>query len=402
MYIFITLGRLGGGPYYNPSYDLLSILGIIAGLCLFLILLLLPVYFIYLLISHPLKKVERSKNLLDIIEFSEKKGIPPEQAIKGIHQTGKHRLGKKFKNLAFYVENGMDLFSSLDAVPGMVPREVKGALKIGRKVGSLSSIMPLCRELLNRHISRTRGILNYLVMPSLFYIFILAGISVFIVPKFHKIYEEMLDGQKLPGLTTFIFDSIPWLAVIGNIQLFIMLIFLFLFAFGADFSRTFVLEYINSHIFYYFVPWRRKRIQQNFAVSLATLLDANFPEQEALPLAAESTGNYVMINLAKEAVAMMQQGAGLTKVLSARFDKSGELAWRFKNSFTAQSKEPNFVQAVAGWGSWLNARAFREEQVAAHSISTLLIIVSAVFIGLVAVGMFLPLIQIISSSIWCS
>lgn len=402
MDIFFTVGYLGGQPYYQPNYAWYSILAIIAGLFLFLVLLLLPVYFIYLLISRPLKKIERAKNLLDIIEFSENRGIPPEQAFTGIRQMGRHRLGKKFDSFAFYVDNGMDLFSSLDAVPGMLPREVKCTLSIGRKIGNLRSVLPLCRELLNRHISRTRGILNYLVMPSLFYIFILAGITVFVIPKFNKIYAEMLDGQQLPRLTTFIFDSIPWLALVGNLQLWLMLLFIFLFSFGADFSRTFVLEYIASHIFYYLVPWRRKRIQQNFAVSLATLLDYQVPEQEALLMAAESTGNYVMTRFAKEGVAMMQQGTGLIKVLSAEFDKSGELAWRFKNSFMAQKQKPNFVQAVAGWGSWLNACAFRQEQMAAHAISTLLILISALFIGLVAVGMFLPLIQIVSSSIWCS
>lgn len=395
MTICLTIGKLGSGYDFSSLPAWYSMILISFMLAFWLMLLMLPVYVIYLLISRPLKKVERAKQVLDIIEYAENKGMAPEQAIAGIYRRGDHRMGKKFDNMAFYVEKGMDMFSSLDTVPGLVPRELTSTLSIGRKTKNIKGLIPLCRELLDRHISRTRGILNYIILPCLFYIFILGAFSLFIVPKFQKIYAEMLGEQELPALTNFVFGSVPWLALVGNIQLWGMVLFIFLFSFGADFTRHFVLEYMTSYLFYYTVPWRRKRIQQSFAVSLATLLDSGVPEQEALKLAAESTANYVMIKLAEEGLAMMQKGASLTEVLSSKFDKTGELAWRFKNSYTAEKNKPNFVKAVTGWGSWLNARAFRQEQLVAHLLSTILIIFSAAFVGMIAFGMFLPLIEIV-------
>lgn len=396
--MIILLAKLGGGVDYNLSLQpWIQIVPIVLGFLVGLILLSIPIYLIYLIISRPLKRVEVSHQLLDIIEIAEKKGIAPEQAISGIYHRGDHWMGKKFDSMAFLVDEGMDLFSSLDTAPGLVPREVVSTLAIGRKTGNIKGLIPVCRDLLARQLSRTRGILNYVILPSLFYVFILGAFSIFIVPKFSRIYEEMLYGEPLPAVTEFLFNSIPFFALIGIVQFFGMLIFIFLFAFGPGVTRTFQLEYIMSYIFYYTTPWRRKRVKQNFAVSLATLLDAGIPEQEALILAAESTGNSVMMRLAEKGVVMMSQGVTLTEVLTALFDSKGELAWRFANSYTAIGNRPRFVQAVTGWGNWLNARAFRQEQLVAHLLSTMIIILSGIMVGIIAIAMFMPLIMIVKN-----
>src|SRR6185503_18084526 len=75
------------------------------------------------------------------------------------------------------------------------------------------------------------------------------------------------------------------------------------------------------------LPWRRKRIQRDFATMLALLLDAGVPEKRALLLAAEASANEVFLDRARVAADSLDSGVKLTDAVRS-LDGSGEFQWR--------------------------------------------------------------------------
>ena len=128
---------------------------------------------------------------------------------------------------------------------------------------------------------------------------------------------------------------------------------------------------------------------------LAILLDAEVPEAEAVELAAESTANRGMEQRAEKALEDLSRGATLTEALS-RIDEAGEFRWRLTNASHGQR---GFVAALTGWHDALEAQAFQQEQTAAQLITTALVLLNGLVVGLIATGTFGALIAVIQQGV---
>ena len=53
-----------------------------------------------------------------------------------------------------------------------------------------------------------------------------------------------------------------------------------------------------------------------------------------------------------------------------------------------------FLQALAGWHESLDAKAFQQEQAAAHGITSALVLWSGLFVGAVVISVFMFLVSI--------
>ena len=78
MEIFLTVARLGSGYDFSSFPPWYSVILNIFEFLFFLFILLFPVYLVYLLISRPLKKVEKSKQVLDLLEHAENLSVQPD------------------------------------------------------------------------------------------------------------------------------------------------------------------------------------------------------------------------------------------------------------------------------------------------------------------------------------
>lgn len=77
-------------------------------------------------------------------------------------------------------------------------------------------------------------------------------------------------------------------------------------------------------------------------------------------------------------------------------DDSGEFAWRLANAVHGHT---GFLQALAGWHESLDAKAFQQEQAAAHGITSALVLWSGLFVGAVTISVFTLLISITDTAI---
>ena len=136
-------------------------------------------------------------------------------------------------------------------------------------------------------------------------------------------------------------------------------------------------------------------MQRDFATMLALLLDAGVPEQRAVLLAAESADNLLFKKRAQCVAEQITSGVKLTEAVRA-LDDSGEFHWRLTN---AKHSSQGFIAALRGWFESLDAKAFQQEQAAAQTLTTALVLWNGLVIGVFVIGMFNVLTNLIEEGV---
>jgi type II secretory pathway component PulF len=344
-------------------------------------------------LSRPLRRQERARLFLELLESGIRDGQSPERTIVDISHTHDPTLGPQFHLLAAHIESGMRLSQALAKVPKLLPRRVAVMLRQCEHTDNLPAILSVCRRLLTGASSRSMTAVNYVI--AVFLLCAIPGLTIYyaavIFPNFSEIVMDY--GAKPPGLMNF--WSHHAMAIFA-VQL-IMAVMVGLTAFSSGgMPRAFrwfdpIVKPVADD-FTWRLPWRRKRLLWGFSALLAVFLDEHVPEAKAVQLAAAGTDNRVFIRLGERIVERLQQGVPLTEAMKV-LDDSGEFQWRLAN---AAHGHGGFRMALAGWHEALEAKAFQEEQAASQFVTTGLVILNGVFVGLIAVSVF----QVLTSLVW--
>lgn len=360
-------------------------------LCLWVVVLGGAIALLHFLLSLPLRRAERARTLLDLIETTLRFGQPVEPALIAISQSREQSLGVRFHLFVAWLQKGLRLDEALTKVPRLLSPQIVAMLNVGLRLGDLQKVLPACRQLLADSVSETRSALNYLVIitfvasPATVLIFSFIALTVF--PKLNEVgYGVGIDHSTgihwlMEHRFAFVgfqvaLQAIMWLAVIIYV--------------GGPRARTWLpgLDQLD-----WALPWRRKRMQRDFSLMLATLLDARMPEAEAITLAASCTSNRCFEQRAAHTLTALKQGQSLTLAVQS-MDDSGEFRWRLTNATHSRS---GFLTALTGWHEALNAKAFQQQQAAAHAISTTLVLLNGVFVATIVIAVFAFLISIVNA-----
>ena len=364
------------------------------GFGMFIVVLVGVLLLIHFLLTLPMRRAERARLFLDLIETAIKQGRPVEETIISLTQSRDLSMGPRFHLVAAWLEQNLPLHEALAKVPRFLPPQVTAMLLAGRNIGDLRKVLPACRQLLKDAVSQTRSAISYLVILTFVItptgMWVAGVLEVFVMPKFKEIFEGALGGgmQALPGGIGFVFDHLWTLIEIQAVFLFLLWLAAFVYVGGPRIVSWFpFLQRIH-----YWMPWRRKRLQRDFSAMLAILLDSGAPEPEAVALAADCTANKIFRQRAARAVDGLKQGLKLTQAVQA-MDGSGEFGWRLTNAFHGGG---GFFKALAGWHEALDAKAFQEEQAAAHGITSALVLWSGLFVGAIVISVFMLLVALIN------
>jgi type IV pilus assembly protein PilC len=362
-------------------------------------------YLVYVLLTLPMRRNERVRIFLDLLELGLKEGRTPEAAIAEAAESRDRSLGKRFHLLAGCLQQGMRLTQALDQVPQVLPAQIRAMLKTGERIGDVSKVLPACRLLLRDGVSHVRGALNYLLILTFvatpFTVAISLVLRIRVLPKFQMVFQGMLDSAHLPAFTRFVFaENSVFIAAQVIFLLFVWIAALIYL--GGPRLRDWMEAVLIGETKWidwlaWRAPWRRKRLQRDFSSMLATLLEAEVPEPEAVRLAGESTANAFMRRRAEEVCLRLKQGTKLPDALHV-MDDAGELRWRIAN---ALQRGGGFTRALAGWHETLDAKAFQLEQTAAQLITTLFVLINGALVACLLIAMFLPLVRLINQgTLW--
>src|SRR5262249_11909987 len=340
------------------------------------------VYLVYFLLTLPMRRAERGRMFLDLIELGLKQGRTPEAAILSAATSHDRSLGARFHLLAAYLERGLRLDEALAKIPRLLPPQMRAMLSTGARIGDIGKVLPACRALLRDSVSQVRGALNYVILVSFavtpFMIFVPIVLKVKVVPAFRAIFENVSEGAQIPAFTRFVLAEDSWFVLVQTVLL--VLVWLLTLAYlGGPRLQGWIERVLPGapDLLLRILPWRRKRLQRDFSAILVTLLEAGVPETEAVTLAAESTANRAMTQRARSVADELRRGKSLPEAVRV-MDAAGELQWRLKN---ALRRKGDFLTALAGWHEALEAKAFQLEQGAAQITTTLLVLLNGLIIG---------------------
>ncbi|MDB6112005.1 MAG: Type secretory pathway component PulF-like protein [Pedosphaera sp.] len=383
----------------NNSDDSLLILKLILAVVVWLLVWLGPIggflYAFYYCLTLPLRRQERARFFLDLVESGLKDGRPVEETIMRISESRDRSMGVRFHLLATYIESGCRLREALEKVPRFLPLQVTAMLKAGEKIGDLRKVLPACRQLLQDANSQLRSAVNYLVLLAFVFtplgVAALAMLEIRVMPMFLSLTREMGVAQSAP--LAFMLRE-KWLCVGVESALVLAVWSAAFFYVGGPRLTSWFNARFSPFVddIHYAIPWRRKRMQRDFSAMLAILLDAGMPEAEALALAGDCTDNAVFQQRAAQAVAGLKQGMKLTEAVQA-IDDTGEFHWRLTNACHAQG---GFFKAMAGWNLALDAKAFQQEQATAQVVSTGMVVLNGVVVAVIAITVFQLLLSIIN------
>lgn len=356
-------------------------------------------YCLYFILTIPMRRNERARIFLDVLQLGLKDSQTPEAAIITASESNDPSFGARFHLLAEHLRKGNRLSAGLDRIPRLLPPQVNAMLKTGERIGDVGKVIPACRRLADDGTSQVRGALNYVLILALVVspaaILIPIMLNVLVVPKFKEVFAGMYEGSGLPGFTQLVLDSGHAIFLIQFLVIIVTWFLLFAYVGGPRVHGWFraVLGGLPDWIHYH-LPWRRKRLQRDFSAMLAVLLDAHVPESEAVMLAGDCTTNAIFRRRAEKIRTQLTQGVKLPDAIRA-IDNQGELQWRLAN---ALQRGRGFLNALNGWHEALDSKAFQQEQTAAQITTTGLVLFNGFIIMCVVIALFIPLIALINAA----
>lgn len=349
---------------------------------------------LHVFLSLPLRRRERGRLFIDLLETALGQGRSVEQSLVAIANSGDRAPGVRFHLLAAHLESGLRLGDALARVPRLLPPPVAAMLRVGEKVGDLRRVLPACREWFQERPAGVQSAYHYMLVLLLVFspsaVFILTSLMVFVAPKFQEILAGM--GAELPAITRLFFASTAWMIRLQVFVALALLVSAFIYVVGprtTDWLRIGHTPFVDWLAWR--IPWKRKRMQRTFSATLAVLLDGGVPEAEAVKLAGDCTANAIARGRAECISVALQQGTKLQDAVQT-FDGHGEFRWRLANACHAHD---GFRRALAAWHESLDAKAFQEEEAAAHIITSGLVVLNGAFVALTATAVFGALIAIL-------
>ena len=139
-----------------------------------------------------MRRNERVRIFVDVLELGLRDGRSPEAAIVDAASSRDEALGKHFHKLAAHLNKGMRFNEALDQVPRLIPPQIAAMLKAGERIGDIAKVLPACRRLLDDAVSQVRGAINYLVLVAFavtpFTLFVPVMLNIFVLPKFREVF----------------------------------------------------------------------------------------------------------------------------------------------------------------------------------------------------------------------
>ena len=354
------------------------------------------IFLIHFFLTLPMRRAERARLFLDLLESALNRGQSVEEMILSITQSCDRTVGVRFHLLAAHIESGLRFIAALEKVPRFLPPQISAMLRAGEKLGDLRRVLPACREIQQDRPAAVRSAVHYMMLVVLIFspafVFVAMMTVTFVVPRFKGVAAGM--NAPLWPLTQFVFANIAWL-IDFEIILFLLLAAATLFYIGGPwFARCFQFRrWPFADWIAWKIPWKQKRLQRTFSAMLAVLLDGGVPEAEAVRLAGDCTANEICRRRAVRILAAIGQGTKLNDAVCV-FDDSGEFHWRLTNATHAQGR---FLEALRGWHEALDARAFQQEEATAHAVTSGLVVLNGLVVALITTATFGLLVAILNA-----
>ncbi|MEL1135161.1 type II secretion system F family protein [Desulfitobacterium sp. THU1] len=321
-----------------------------------------------------------------------KAGIPLLLAIEILAKQHKVSRFKRYgwERVIEELETGAEFSNALEATVLPPTPYIKAMLQAGERAGKMPEILAtLSGELMEEHTyrSKLRGILAYPLLLLILTLGIIYTLSLMVLPVYERIFLSM--GAELPILTQIIFRvSHGSPALIFFIVLGVFSSLLALRIRNPDYWQ----EKLRDKLCH--IPLFGKVYQLNdhlqFSQVLGTLLGAGIPLLEALSLTRDTVQTFTMKNLVLELEEAARTGRRLAPVLLHTTSFPKDAAQMIEVGEESGQLSPMLHHLSKVFRMELEDQMNRVPNI----VGPLLVMVLAGIIGLVAVGVLLPVFDI--------
>ncbi len=322
-------------------------------------------------------------------------GLPLIRALRTLERQTKNVGAKKvLGETANSIEGGSTFSEALAQHPRSFNNLYQNMIRAGEASGALEIILDrlaMFMEKTARIIKKVKSAMVYPVVVLFFALTITAFLMIWIVPKFKKIFEELLEGEPLPPFTDFIMkisDNLKnnFIGIVVVITAFVVGIILL----NKTKPGHKMLDWIKFKVPAIGAIISRSAIAK-FSRTLSTLLSSGVPMLGALLIVRDTAGNMVVSDAVQKVHDAVKEGEGIagplggTKVFPPMVVSMIEVG-------EETGKLPEMLEQVAD--------VYEEEVDNAVTaltslIEPIMIMFLAVIVGSIVIAMFLPLIGII-------
>lgn len=323
-------------------------------------------------------------------------GLP---LLRGLTVLGKQEpnpvLKRTINSLADSVQTGSTFSESLAQHPKIFNKLYVNMVKAGELGGVLELVLVRLAEYQEKAQKLKNKIVAAMVYPVIVMI-IATGIMIFlltfIVPKFKEIFDQMLNGKKLPGLTTFVINlseglqkNLLWLAL-GAVALFVGFKMMSKTVGGRRFIDKVKLAIPM------FGDIQRKSAVSRFSRTLGTLVTSGVPILQALNITKETAGNVVI----SEAIASVHDAVKEGESVVAPLEASKVFPPMVISMVDVGEETGQLPEMLLKVADVYDDEVDNSVAALTSMLEPLTIVVLAIVVGTIVMALFLPLVSIIS------
>lgn len=324
-------------------------------------------------------------------------GLP---LLRGLNVLGKQEKNPTLKRVTFElaeaVESGSTFSEALAQHPKVFNKLYVNMVRAG-EIGGVMEIVLIRLAEFQEKAQKIRGKVKsamvYPVVVLFMAVAILAFLMIFIIPKFKEIFDDLLEGQELPGLTKFVMACSD--AVRTNFPAVAASVVAIVIALKMFGKTALGRKLIDQTVLYIpiFGSLLRKVAISRFARTLGTLISSGVPILQSLTIVRETAGNQVVADAISNVHESIKEGDSMvgpleqSKVFPPMVvsmidvgEETGALPEMLLK--VADVYDDEVDNAVEGMTSLLEP---------------IMIIFLALIVGSIVIAMFMPLVKIIES-----
>ncbi len=324
-------------------------------------------------------------------------GLPLMRGIEVLKRQMKDpQMNEALTGISETIQSGGTFSEALTAYPKIFDNLYINMVKAGEAGGVLEVVLGRLAEFAEKSEkikNKVKGAMIYPIVVLVAAIGITAFLLVAVIPKFKQVFNDMLGGAALPGITQFVIDASEWVQHNGlTIGVAVVVLIVLKKVFGRTNAGRKFYDWLSLKM-----PVTGTLVQRT-AVSrvtrtLGTLLSSGVPILQSLVIVRDTTGNRIVSDALQNVHDAVKEGEGMTAPLSQ--------CWVFPPMVTSMVEVGEETGALAEMLTRI-ANTYDDEVDNAvagmtAAIEPALIIVLAVVVGTIVIAMFLPMIKIIST-----
>lgn len=323
-------------------------------------------------------------------------GLPLVRALRTLEKQAKRDvvLRQIVGDLANSVEGGGTFSEALSAHQKSFSKLYINMVRAGEASGAMENVLNRLAEFMEKAQRIAGKIKSAMVYPTIVLtvaLSITAGLMVFIVPKFAKIFEEMLPGEGLPPLT----QTVIAISDFMREQFTLMVLIIVGVVVGLKLLRkTRIGGLITDYVMLKMPPFSAltvKSVVARFCRTLGTLMQSGVAVLQALQIVRDTAGNEVVSRAIQSVHDAVKEGEGMSRPLEAANVFPGMVVSMIEVGEETGAL-PEMMNRIAD--------TYEEEvdnavEALTSLIEPIMIVFLAVVVGGIVIALFMPLVKLI-------